>query len=201
MQRRSQPQRREETTRKLLDATIESILEVGYDATTVRSVAERAGVSLGARSHVFPRRIDMVIAALDRLCDDRLTAARAALTDLPVDKPARLRALLDMMWQDYTSRSFTVGMKLWVAAADDPELRAQLVISTQKLTEALLALHIQALGAELLNVIDISERLRMASDLLIGRAFLTAFEPCEHQGPSSEDWPRLREQMERLIIG
>lgn len=199
-QRRPQPQRREETTRKLLDATIDSILEIGYAATTVRSVAERAGVSLGARSHFFPRRIDMIVAALDQLCDDRLTAARAALAHLPTDESARLRALLDMMWQDCTGDRFAVGMKLWVAAADDPELYTHLVSSTQKLNDALLALYIDAVGAQLLTVPGIGGRLAMVSDLIIGRVFRSAFEPRELPTPPT-DWTYLRTQLEHLVLG
>ncbi|MBA0047303.1 TetR/AcrR family transcriptional regulator [Mycobacterium sp. NPDC050853] len=199
-ERRSQPQRREETTRKLLDATIESIMEVGYAATTVRNVTERAGVSLGARSHFFPRRIDMVIAALDQLCDDRLTAARDALADIPTDDAARLRALLDMMWQDYTGTSFVAGMKLWVAAADDPELHEHLVTSTRKLSEALLSLYMEAVGTDLLRIPDIGERLSMVNDLLTGHAFRRAFEPLDQPSPSI-DWPSLRGQLEHLILG
>src|SRR5438067_8873704 len=40
--RRTQAERRAETRGRLLDATIESLGEVGYAATTVRGVADRA---------------------------------------------------------------------------------------------------------------------------------------------------------------
>src|ERR1019366_1193637 len=50
--RRTQQERRDETRAKLLDATIESLVEVGYSATTTRLLAERAGVSSGAHSRV-----------------------------------------------------------------------------------------------------------------------------------------------------
>src|SRR5690242_5936361 len=65
--RRTQEQRRAETRAKLLDAAIESLLEVGYAATTTRAVAQRAGVSSGAQTHHFPRRVDLVAAAVEHL--------------------------------------------------------------------------------------------------------------------------------------
>lgn len=197
---RSQPDRREATIRKLLDATVESILEVGYAATTVRSVTERAGVSLGARSHFFPRRIDMIVAALEQLCADRLAAARAEVDRIPTAETARLQALLDIMWHDYTSPSFVAGMKLWVAAADDPELHAHLVTTTRVLNAALQQLYAHAIGEELGRVTDIGYRMGMAHDLVMGRAFGRAFEPRE-EPIRPQSWPQLRKNLERLILG
>ena len=39
----------------------------------------------------------------------------------------RLRALLDLLWEDFSSPLFTVAAKLWVASADDAELRDRLI--------------------------------------------------------------------------
>lgn len=196
----SQAERRRSTTAKLLEATIDSVLDIGYTATTVRSVAERAGVSLGARSHFFPRRIDMVIAALDQLCADRLAAARASVDRMPTGDARRLQYLLDLMWQDYTSRSFAAGIKLWVAAADDPELRTHLVASTQALNASLQDLYAHAVDADLLRIPNLRARITMVHHLLSGYAFNHAFAP-DDQSRGSLEWPALRADLERLIRG
>ncbi|MGH3725505.1 MAG: TetR/AcrR family transcriptional regulator [Mycobacterium sp.] len=197
--RRTQAERRDDTTRKLLEATIESILEVGYAATTVRGVAQRAGVSVGARSHLFPRRIDMVVATLEYLCAERLAAARAGIERMSAQGPDRLRELLDLAWQDYTSDTFVVGMKLWAAAADDPELHARLQPTMVALDVSLLQWYRQAIGPELADTPDIAMRVSMVRDLLLGHAFSRTFAPVP-LSTQPFDWPRVRNELVRLVL-
>lgn len=197
--RRTQAERRDDTTRKLLEATIESILEVGYAATTVRAVARRAGVSVGARSHLFPRRIDMVVAALEYVCAERLAAARAGIGRVSVRGSDRVRELLDLVWQDYTSDTFVVGMKLWAAAADDPELHARLQPTMAALDASLLQLYRQAIGPELADIPDIAMRVSMVRDLLLGHAFSRTFAPVPLSAQPF-NWPRVRTELVRLVL-
>src|SRR5215211_8071713 len=110
--RRTQSERREETRGRLLDATIESLIEVGYAATTVRRVTELAGVSQGAQSHHFPHRVDLVASAFERLAEQRIERYRERAGELPVDRATRVRALLDLLWEDFSSPLFTVAVRL-----------------------------------------------------------------------------------------
>ncbi|MGH2954280.1 MAG: TetR/AcrR family transcriptional regulator, partial [Solirubrobacterales bacterium] len=125
--RRTQEERSAETRGRLLRATIDCLLEVGYAGTTTRLVTERAGVSQGAQTHHFPHRVDLVASAFEHLAQQRTERYRERARDLPPDRAARLRALLDLLWEDFSSPLFTVAAKLWVAAADDEELRERLV--------------------------------------------------------------------------
>ena len=61
--RRTQEERSEETKRRLIDATIELLIERGYARLTVADIAKRAGVSNGARVHHFRTKEDLVVAA------------------------------------------------------------------------------------------------------------------------------------------
>ncbi|MTD47769.1 TetR family transcriptional regulator [Conexibacter sp. W3-3-2] len=72
--RRTQPERRAETRAKLLDATIRSLLDVGYARTTTRRVTALAGVSQGAQTHHFSSRTELVCAAVERLFTERIDA-------------------------------------------------------------------------------------------------------------------------------
>ena len=90
-------------------------------------MTERAGVSQGAQSHHFPHRVDLVASAFEHLAEQRSARYAERARELGGDRATRLRALLDMLWEDFSSPLFTVAAKLWVAAADDEELRERLI--------------------------------------------------------------------------
>jgi len=68
--RRTQEERSTETRRRLLQATIDLLVERGYPRLTVADIARRAGVSNGARVHHFPTKEDLVVAANEQLYGD-----------------------------------------------------------------------------------------------------------------------------------
>jgi AcrR family transcriptional regulator len=79
---------------RLLDAVTAVLVEEGFEGVSVRKVAARAGVSIGAVQHHFPTKDAMLAAAMDRASADfqaRLTAR------IPVDASAEtaLRAVTD----------------------------------------------------------------------------------------------------------
>jgi len=55
------------TRGKVLDATIDCLLELGYANTTTTLISERAGVSRGAQLHHFPTKAELVAAAVEHL--------------------------------------------------------------------------------------------------------------------------------------
>jgi AcrR family transcriptional regulator len=187
--RRSQEERRAETRAKLLDATIQSVLEVGYAATTTRRVAELAGVSQGAQTHHFPHRVDLVGAAIERLAARRIAELREMASDLPGDPKARLRMLLDVIAHDFFSDTFTVFVKLWVAAADDAELYDRLVPVERQIARAVTELSTQMAAG--LPLGDLEARLNLALATVRGIALTQRFEP---RGRRRRDpWPAVRD--------
>jgi AcrR family transcriptional regulator len=194
--RRTQEQRRAEMQERLLAATLESLREDGYAATTLRAVAARAGVSQGAMTHHFPRRVDLVGAALERLTEQRVEAMRAAGASLPTEEPARVTALLDMVWADFSSDLFAVAVKLWIAADDDPELYERLVP-----LERVLAREIAKAVAELavnFEREDLAARVTAVLATIRGLALTDAFLP-RRRGPSAQ-WALVRPVLERAIL-
>ena len=178
--RRTQEERRAETRAKLLDATVQSVLEVGYAATTTRRVAELAGVSQGAQTHHFPHRVDLVAAAVERLAERRIAELRGMAGDLPQDPALRTGALLDLIWADFSSSTFTVFVKLWIAAADDPELYERLVPVERQISRAIAELAAQ-LSGDLIDVpgweARLTPRSRCAARPRPDRAVRTARSP------------------------
>ncbi len=194
---RTQEERRAETQAKLLDATVESILESGYAQTTTRHVAALAGVSAGAMSHYFPRRVDLVAAAIERLVEQRLEVWRAPAGDQPDDPEERLSALLDHLWNEFSSPLFTVFIKAWIAAADDPELYARLAIAERRISRTITELAVQTAG-ELTDEPGWAGRMLVAFATVRGLALTERFEPRSETLPDA--WPLARQALLELVL-
>src|SRR4030095_16238891 len=65
--RRTQAERRATTRQRLLDATVESLVDVGNAGTTTTEVCRRAGVSQGALFKHFATKAELVAAAAEHL--------------------------------------------------------------------------------------------------------------------------------------
>ncbi|MFF0817937.1 TetR/AcrR family transcriptional regulator [Rhodococcus sp. NPDC003318] len=126
---RTQAQRSAHTREKLLDATIESLVELGYAGTSTQGVAKRAGVSRGAQLHQFPTKISLVVAAVEYLVEKRLAEILAAEPD-----PERG---LDVLLDAFSGPLFYAALELWVAARTDPALFEAMVPLERRVTEAL----------------------------------------------------------------
>lgn len=196
--RRSQSERSAETRGRLLDATIESLTTVGYAGTTIRHVTELAGVSQGAQSHHFPHRVDLVASAFERLAEQR--EARYALRAREVrgdDRETRVRALLDLLWEDFSSPLFTVALKLWIAAAEDEELRLRLVPVERRIYEGLQAMAAQIVG-ELADEPEFDRLLAVATNAVAGLALTREFDPSRRAAKGNQ-WPYHRAALERIF--
>ncbi len=202
--RRTQDQRRSETRRRLLDATIECVEEFGYAGATTRRIAERADVSVGAVTHHFQYRVDLVAAAVEELVRRRLTALRAAYDDLPENLQLRVRAVLDLLWEDFSSPLFTVMVKLWVAAGDDQELYERMVPLERLLARAVAKSNLE-LGRDLgledgdpEHGLNVNPRFAVVIATIRGQALSRAFEP--RDGRVRDPWPALRAELERYLL-
>jgi len=83
--------RRGETSRAaILGAALDLFGERGYDATTMRAIAERAGASLGSSYHYFPSKEQLVL-EFYRHTHELHLAAIAPLLGREKDLAARLR--------------------------------------------------------------------------------------------------------------
>jgi AcrR family transcriptional regulator len=124
--REPQQDRSRATRRRLLEAAIECLADVGWSGSTVAVVAERAGVSRGAAQHHFPTREDLVTSAVEYVTDERLALLRTHAADLPTG-PGRTQAVIDMVEHMYTGAVFRAAIHLWVAASSDERLRERVL--------------------------------------------------------------------------
>ena len=149
----------EERTRamrlRLLEATVECLVEVGYSGTSTTLVSQRAGVSRGAQLHHFPTKIDLVVAAVEHLTELRGAELSAALRESSADVAVstvgditRLREVLRLLGDHFASPVFTAALELWVAARTDPALLAAVGPLEQRVGRETHRLTVKALGAD-----------------------------------------------------
>lgn len=141
----------EERTRamraRLLEATVECLVERGFAGTSTTLVSERAGVSRGAQLHHFPSKNDLVLAAIAHLTEVRGAELAAAAATLPSGE-RRTRAVLQMLGDHVTSPVFFAALELWVAARTDETLRAALEPLELRVGREAHRLVVDALGAD-----------------------------------------------------
>ncbi len=68
----------EQTRAGIVDAAMRLFRENGYDATTMRAIADEAGVSLGSAYYYFSGKEELVQAFYDQIQVEHATAAEAA---------------------------------------------------------------------------------------------------------------------------
>jgi len=125
--RRTQAQRSEATRAKILDATVQCLVERGYAETTTTEVLARADVPRGTLLHHFPTKVDLLVASVQHVTRRRLDALDAELAGwVPGDRD-ELDAFIDIVWHHFSSPMFWAALELWNAARTDAELRAALM--------------------------------------------------------------------------
>ena len=147
--RTPQQERSRATQQRLLDATIECLVEFGWSGTTTTVVAERAGVSRGAQLHHYPTRAALVIAAVEHLCHRRGAEIRADAKPLDGETPAaRVDRVVDIFATAYIGPLFMAAIELWVAARTDAELRRSLIPLEARVGREMHRLAVELLGVD-----------------------------------------------------
>jgi AcrR family transcriptional regulator len=141
----------EERTRamrlRLLEATVDCLVQHGWSGTSTTLVSQRAGVSRGAQLHHFPTKNDLVLAAVEHLSELRGAELREASRELPSGK-RRTRAVLEMFADHFTSPVFTAALEVWVAARTDEVLHQAVVPLEQRLGRDAHSIAVDALGVD-----------------------------------------------------
>ena len=132
---------------RLLEATVECLVERGYAGTSTSLVSERAGVSRGAQLHHFPTKNDLVVAAVEHLTEKRGAELAQGAAGLPRGT-RRTRAVLQMLADHFTGPVFTAALELWVAARTDEQLLAAVEPLEQRIGRETHRLTVELLGAD-----------------------------------------------------
>jgi AcrR family transcriptional regulator len=136
--RRSNAERSAATQARLLDATIECLIERGWAGTSTTEVVRRAGVSRGAQVHHFPTKDDLVLAAVEHLLERRIAEFRATFTDLPSGERSPATAMR-LLYERCFRTTFEAWLELALAARTDSVLHEQFVQLEARFFETALA--------------------------------------------------------------
>lgn len=104
--------RSQATRSRLVQATIDSLIEYGYSKTTGVEICRRAGVTRGALNHHFPDYSALLIDAL-----------REVYTTLKVEPDASsLERVVRSGYKNVVQPEFKVVIELWLASQNDPAI-------------------------------------------------------------------------------
>jgi AcrR family transcriptional regulator len=122
---RTQQQRREDTIARLLDASIDTIVELGYARTSAKVITQRAQVSDGALFRHFPTMGDFMAATAQEAGRRLIELGVRKAAEIPARKPS-LEEALTILRDLIASPNNTVIQELAVAARTDEKLRETL---------------------------------------------------------------------------
>jgi AcrR family transcriptional regulator len=120
----------EDSRARILDAAEGLFAEEGYDATPTSRIAERAGVYKGLVFHYFARKIDLLLALVDRVPIEEIASLEAEV--VPGDIAATLLNVAADFDVWYT-RSSGSRLILFREAATHPEVSGALAAINAKL--------------------------------------------------------------------
>jgi AcrR family transcriptional regulator len=188
-ERRTQAERRAAMRQRVLDATIDCLVERGYANTSTRHIAKRAGVTVGALQHHYDSKAELMAAALrelgERIADD-------VIAGIPADGALRERAgvMLDRLWAVHNGPLYDAGLELAVASRTDRELDHAM--------EAVAEAFALRIGAAMLTAFpELVTRPGFAKHVYIGLTTLRGLALPAFVGTiQPEDlWPAVREQL------
>jgi len=112
------------TKELILEAARESLREQGYSATSIRAVAERAGVQLSLVHYHFGSKLAMLVAVLEHE-NAKLLERQQALFARPEPLSAKWRAACRFLEDDLESGYVRILWELWAAGLADEQLAAR----------------------------------------------------------------------------
>lgn len=115
------------TRKRILDATLACLVDIGYAKTTALVIAERAEVSRGAMTHHFPSQREVIKEAASYLHDKRIEEFRKLFSPLAHPESLELTAAdfessIARVAKYLQMPSFTAFTELALASRTDKEL-------------------------------------------------------------------------------
>ena len=107
------------TRARLINSTIDALVEIGFTKTTGVEVCRRAQLTRGALNHHFPDFAELLVATLEQLYGQLLDVKADANTGL-------LEQLTSEGYLRVTQREFKAVIELWLASTNDKDFGKRL---------------------------------------------------------------------------
>lgn len=121
-----QVQRSARMRRRILDATLDCIHELGFQNASTTEITRRAGVSRGALLHHFPTKEMLVGSAVESLLAAEIADIRK-IADAYAHDQLTIDDFVDNLWERFSGRLFMITMDFLASARTDEKLREAVV--------------------------------------------------------------------------
>ncbi len=136
------------TRQRFLEATLQSLAEKGYAATTTQEICRRLNVSRGTLLHHFSTREELIIEAVEYVLGENVSHFKQTMTNLA----GRQLTMVDIarnLWEEHwTSPTYYAWLELVLASRTDPVLNKQVRSLSERWTEKFHAAFRDVMGRE-----------------------------------------------------
>jgi AcrR family transcriptional regulator len=176
----------------VVDATVEALGEIGYTRTTTAEISRRSGVSQGGVFRHFDTRMDVIVAAADRVRARQFDGFRAGLAG---QDGVDLAGVVRLLRRATRAPMNAAWYELVVAARTDADLRDRLEPLAQRYHREIIDIGRTLPFAAHLSAIELDTIVLGIVHMLDGEALMATV----HAHPEQED-VRV-EQLVRLLSG
>ena len=126
MRRRSQKEKSADTSRRLMDATIDLLHDRGFWRMSTPDIAANAGLSRGALTHHFTGREDIIIRSFQTLLQT-VTADLNRFAEQLAHERGSSDDIVDYLWSIMNNRLFYITMEILPEARNNGDFKRRLV--------------------------------------------------------------------------
>ena len=119
--------------KKLIDAAIQCLVEVGYGSTTLQRVTDVADVSRGAFLHHFPTRAQLMIAVAEFAATEQTRVVREFVGDSTGDADL-YQAITAATWEAVRQPAGIALIEILLGSRSDPEIGEEFTQVMRKLS-------------------------------------------------------------------
>ncbi len=142
-------QKRAVATRlRFLDATLQSLAEKGYAATTTQEVCRRLNVSRGTLLHHFATREELIVETVEYILGENVRHFRKTMADIAGEQLALVDIARTLWEEHWTSNTYYAWLELVVASRTDAVLNRHVRSLSERWTEKFYAAFREVMGKE-----------------------------------------------------
>ena len=153
------------TEQLIVDAAIAAMFEHGYHGTSVRQIADRAGMSVANVYYYFPSKHDLLFRFMEGSAIQLQARLQELLEGLPADHVERFRAAIRLFVERHTVSQAAAFVASTELRALDDEARAAVIARRNGIEEVFRAIVREGVDAGVFQVDDLKMTVRAILDM------------------------------------